>query len=562
MGYRLHVFCGESLLCHTANYLKYGTTALVVMLLNQGEHIGPGPFVKPIQRELKRLNRDISLSARFEMERGGCLTALEIQEWILADVAARRDRLPDWASLVIERWENMLADLRAGSPAAAQSVDWLIYKDCLAQVAAEYGMDAGQLAALNRRITYRQSGRKTVLDVPPDLMELRSAACELYIRLHVPGEQSLFSLLGGQESRLAEVTDERIAEAVEHPPPGRAANRAAFVRKYHGTPRFQVSWDMIVDVSIPGTLEIPGESAPEWEKAPLVFAVHPDVGIAQRREADFRQGDYHKVIEQFGRVNPSVLDWAALNTYALSFARLGMRKQALDLLDLLRTHITRFQGIAEELFCTVNFGLAPPLEEMKTLIDEGNAILSAGTENHDLFVYQQNTARFLTLQGRYDEAKALFKEVLERETADVKPRMVSRTECYYAELLRLSGDAAGAQEYAGKAITRQGAHQLIGDIAEYALPMLAKLMPDGVAASLLNQAMNTQKIFRHELSQARLVCLRARRLREDRCKEEFDRLRGRVPVLQTCPVAARIADNWEEWIHPNVDDQPMDYWGL
>ncbi len=560
-GHRLHVFCGESLLSHTADYLKYGTTALVTMLLNQGEYIGPGPFTKPIQRELKRLNRDTSLSARFELERGGRFTALEIQEWILADVVARQGKLPDWAPLVITRWETMLADLRAARPAASQTVDWLIYKDCLSQLAGEQGFDAEKNSVSNRQIAYRKTGRKTMLEIPLDLTALRNAACELYIRLHVLGEQSLFSAIGG-EHQLSEITDERITDSVENPPPGRATTRAEFVRKYHGSGRFQVSWDMAFDTVINGTLEIPCEPIPEWEKAPFVLSDHPSTDLAQSREDDFRQGDYHKVIERFSRLNPAELDWRALDTYALSFARLGMRKQAQDVLSLLRPHCTQFHGVAEELFCTINFGLVPPLEEMKPLIEMGDAILLASTANHDLFVYQQNKARFLTLQGHYEEAKALFKKILERENGDVRPRMVSRTECYYAELLRLCGDAEGAQAYVSKAIIRQGNHQLIGDIAEHGLPLLAKIMPDRVAGSYLNQAVTTQKLFRNDLGYARLICLRARILGDGSFKEEFDSLRGQVPVLKTCPVAIRIAENWEEWIHPDQDVTPRNYWGL
>jgi hypothetical protein len=321
------------------------------------------------------------------------------------------------------------------------------------------------------------------------------------------------------------------------------------VRKFHGTNRFQVSWDTITDTSTGRTLEIPCRPVPDWEKETFVCSRHPSIEGAQRRDADFRQGDYIKVIESFERMNRSELDGRALSTYALSFARLGMRRQAGDVLNLLMRYCSRFRGIAETLFCTINFGLTPPLGEMEPLIAAGDAVVLGNDPDHSLFEFQQNKARILTLQGHCEEAKALFLEMLARENDDVRPRMVSRTECYYAELLRLCGDTGNALACVKRAINRQAAHQLAGDIAEHALPLLAKTIPDGVAESYLNQAMNTQKLFRNDLGCARLLCLRARRFSDGRCKEEFDLLRGRVPVLQSCPVAARIADNWEEWTH-------------
>jgi proteasome accessory factor A len=78
-GFRLHVFCGESLLCHSASYLKVATTALVARCLAQGLQVGPGRLgVAPVQA-LRRVNRDVSLSCALPLADGRRMTALEIQ---------------------------------------------------------------------------------------------------------------------------------------------------------------------------------------------------------------------------------------------------------------------------------------------------------------------------------------------------------------------------------------------------------------------------------------------------------------------------------------------------
>jgi hypothetical protein len=74
--------------------------------------------------------------------------------------------------------------------------------------------------------------------------------------------------------------------------------------------------------------------------------------------------------------------------------------------------------------------------------------------------------------------------------------------------------------------------------------------------------MRTHQNHRNILGQARLTCLRARRFSDGTPKESFLDLRNQLPILETCPVTTRIAENWEEWSHPNPENSPRDYWGV
>jgi len=557
-GHRLHVFCGESLLSHVANYLKYGTTALVTILLSQGEHIGPGPFAMPVLRELKRLNRDTSLSARFKMQCGGYLTAIEIQEQILADVTALRDKLPDWAPLVILRWRNILENLRSPASGESPNVDWVVFYNCLTQLAGEYGLGMEEVAKLNKRVESNGSAKRT--KISPELSALRNAACELYLRLHVVGDNPLFRAVEDAGHRLPEITDERIADAVENPPPNRAANRADFVKKYHASGQYRVSWDRIVDYSNHGFVEIPNETQADWEKEPLVRLAQSSFSSAQAGCEAFRHGSYHKALRYFKKLDPRDLDPTSLDSYVLSLARLGMRKQTLEMLELLKDHYSPLAFLAEQLFCRINFGLTPPLQEMELLIDKGDAMIREGSAN--CFVFQQNKARFLTLAGRYVEAEALFQEMLSTEAYAALPRMFSRTECYYAELLRRRGETEKALSFAAKAMSRQEEHSLTGDLAEHCLPLFVKMLPDSEVTLHMDRAVLTLMAHENHLGQIRLLCLRSRRFGETEHKDTFRELRGKHPILKTCPTAIRIANNWNEWTHPDRSGRSIDYWGL
>jgi hypothetical protein len=168
----------------------------------------------------------------------------------------------------------------------------------------------------------------------------------------------------------------------------------------------------------------------------------------------------------------------------------------------------------------------------------------------------------LTLQGRYSEAEFLFLEMLARDNARATPRMLSRTQCYYAELLRLRGETENAVKLANQALERLADQSCVGDMADHALPLLAKLMPDARASGCLDIAMRTHQKHRNILGQARLTCLRARRFSATGLKDAFLDLRHQLPILQSCPIATRIAENWEEWSQPDPNIAPQNYWGL
>ncbi len=335
-GYRLHVFCGESLLCHSASYLKVAATALVARCLSLGLKVGPGPLgVSPV-RALRRVNRDLSLSALLPFADGRRRTALEVQTSFLAGVERNLDRLPDWAPLAVARWREMLESLREGDEACARRVDWLVYGQLFGELAEEYGFEPDKLRALNARVS-----RGLCVTEKGRLEELRAAANALYVKLHILGQDSLFDSWCGlsrensEGHRLPEVGDDRIVRAVSEPPPGRAANRSALVRKYAANEGCHVCWNAIVDSGNERRLDIPRDE--EWRE--------PDQWQAEPYAADtkcllsagaFRRGSYAEVIRLLEPVFTSGGSRGKLATYSdlcLSYARSGMKDRAMAALS-------------------------------------------------------------------------------------------------------------------------------------------------------------------------------------------------------------------------------------
>jgi hypothetical protein len=93
--------------------------------------------------------------------------------------------------------------------------------------------------------------------------------------------------------------------------------------------------------------------------------------------------------------------------------------------------------------------------------------------------------------------------------------------------------------------------------------MLAKLTADDEEASaLLEHAEATHRSQRNHLGLAQVLCIRARRLRTFRARDEIEALRRAVPVLANCEVTRRVIKEFAAWIAPDPGDAPIDYWGL
>jgi Pup amidohydrolase len=124
---RLQIALGDSNLCDVAEYLRVGTTLLVLDMIEAGE-LPSAPRVRSPIHALRTICGDPGLQARVELDRGRRATALDIQRFYLQACRRFLDRRPDApaeARECLRRWA-MALDLLCEDPTAlVGSLDWV-----------------------------------------------------------------------------------------------------------------------------------------------------------------------------------------------------------------------------------------------------------------------------------------------------------------------------------------------------------------------------------------------------------------------------------------------------
>ncbi|MBM3687484.1 MAG: proteasome accessory factor PafA2 [Actinobacteria bacterium] len=227
---RLHVIVGDANLAEAATYLKMGSTALVLSLIEAGALSDSFVLADPV-REIHAVSHDPTLQHRLTLRDGRRLTALEIQRSYLeaaADLAAQQAiaGIDSQTADVLARWDRVLVDLAEDPRLAADRVDW-----------------AAKLALLEG---YRRRDGLAWDSARLELVDLQYAdirpARGLALRLEA----------SGRLERLT--TPAEVAHAREYPPNDtRAYFRGECLRRY-GDAVAAASWDSII-------FDIPGHDA-------------------------------------------------------------------------------------------------------------------------------------------------------------------------------------------------------------------------------------------------------------------------------------------------------------
>ncbi len=127
---RLHVIIGDANMSEVATFLKVGTTALVLAMIEDDWVNADFRFTSPIGA-LRSVSTDLSMSAVLPLASGGSITALEVQMHLL-------ERAIDWTDHhgfelvgeeagpeILKRWTEALSAIEAGSASLASTVDWI-----------------------------------------------------------------------------------------------------------------------------------------------------------------------------------------------------------------------------------------------------------------------------------------------------------------------------------------------------------------------------------------------------------------------------------------------------
>jgi Pup amidohydrolase len=131
---RLHVILGDANLSEVANFLKVGTTALVLSMIEDdwfARHGRDYTLAAPV-RAMRQVSYDLSLSQPLPLASGRHMTALEVQ-WEHLELARKYSEDIGLASVggedvgkeILRRWEEVLTALESSPMSLANRLDWV-----------------------------------------------------------------------------------------------------------------------------------------------------------------------------------------------------------------------------------------------------------------------------------------------------------------------------------------------------------------------------------------------------------------------------------------------------
>ncbi len=142
---RLHVILGDANLAEVSTYLKVGTTALVLAMIEDGFLTRDLAVEGPVA-SLRAVSHDPTLQHLLTLRDGRTLTAVQLQMEYL-DLARKfvDDRLgqdvDDQTSDVLNRWESVLTRLEQDPMLCAGELDWVAKLKLLSQYRDRDGLD-------------------------------------------------------------------------------------------------------------------------------------------------------------------------------------------------------------------------------------------------------------------------------------------------------------------------------------------------------------------------------------------------------------------------------------
>ncbi|MGZ5352394.1 MAG: depupylase/deamidase Dop [Actinomycetota bacterium] len=122
---RLHVIVGDANLCEVATFLKVGTTALVIKMI-EDEYLVDLALANPVA-SLHEVSRDLTCRAPLRLADGRRPTAVQLQ-WEYLDRAKKYVEQEDTTAdnrEVVERWEAVLTALEDDPLQLHRELDWV-----------------------------------------------------------------------------------------------------------------------------------------------------------------------------------------------------------------------------------------------------------------------------------------------------------------------------------------------------------------------------------------------------------------------------------------------------
>jgi proteasome accessory factor A len=215
---RLHVIVGDANLSEYTIYLRSGTAAIVLSMIEDGA-IGKNMTLRDPVRAIKEVSHDPSCTRKIQLDNGKSFTAVEFQREYLEmaqQYLSQRSSEP-WQQDILDKWAEVLDALERDPMELATRIDWVMKKALIEGFMERKNLDweAAQVQMLD--LQYH--------DLRPD--------------------KGLYYMLERQGRAERVATDEEIVAAITKPPEDtRAYFRGECLRRY-GSSVFGVNWDSI-----------------------------------------------------------------------------------------------------------------------------------------------------------------------------------------------------------------------------------------------------------------------------------------------------------------------------
>jgi proteasome accessory factor A len=215
---RLHVIVGDSNMSEYTNFLKVGTCALMLRMLEEPQVVLRDMTLENPIRAIREISHDMTCTRRVRLANGREVSALDIQSEYLNRALrfAEHHDLTDQEQLALDMWEHCLTHLADDPMKLDRELDWVIKYKLIENYRERHGIELNDAKVALVDLQYHDVNR----------------------------ERGLFYRM--QKRGLVErmVTDEEISHAVENPPSTtRARLRGEFIRRAKEQKRdYTVDW--------------------------------------------------------------------------------------------------------------------------------------------------------------------------------------------------------------------------------------------------------------------------------------------------------------------------------
>jgi proteasome accessory factor PafA2 len=132
---RLHVIVGDANMSEVATFLKVGTTALILSLIEDDWYPNEWQILDPVDQG-RFISHDATMNHKVTLAEGDKVTALDFQEMLWERVRAYLDSgvadpTGGDAELIMSRWEQVVTGLRNDPQSVSHVVDWVAKKNLI-----------------------------------------------------------------------------------------------------------------------------------------------------------------------------------------------------------------------------------------------------------------------------------------------------------------------------------------------------------------------------------------------------------------------------------------------